>query len=150
MKRLVSLVASLLFLASSWAQLSKDDAVVLVATARIAAAFPVKAEICGWTNANTTWDTLRYLAASYSVHTSEFRSKLTSEQAIYAAQKAVADEDSIRSIAKLFLEHKPCDDESAPTNKAAWEKYVVKLNEFADQEVERLKNESDPRKRKSE
>ena len=150
MKSLVSLVASLLFLEPSWAQLSKDEAVVLVATARIAAAFPVKAEICGWTNANTTWDTLRYLAASYSVHTSELRSKLTSQQAIYATQKAVADENSIRSLAKLFLEHKPCDDDSVPTNKAAWEKHVVKLNEFADREVERLQNESGEQKRPSE
>lgn len=141
MKRLLSLLVFLPLANVSWAQLSRSDAAVLVSMARLAAAFPVRAEICGWTNANTTWDALRYLAASHYVRKSEYRTKLTEQQMFHATQMAVENEQLLLTFAKQLLESKPCNDNSISYNKAEWEKYVVQLNEFADREVERLKGQ---------
>jgi hypothetical protein len=141
-KRLLPLIVALLSSGASWAQLSKEEAQLAVGLARAAVIFPVRAEICGWTNANTTWDTLRLLAAAHYLFNSEYRSKLNSDQIYYAAQLATADESLLVSIAKRALENKPCTDNSVPKNKAEWERYVVQLNEFGDREIERLKGES--------
>lgn len=148
MKHTILLISAVLSIQPASAQLSKDEAVVLVATARIAAAFPAKAEICGWPNGDITWDVLRYLAASHSVSTSEHRNKLTVQQATYAAMKAVENNDSVMSIAQAFLKAAPCDNRSAPTGQVAWDKYVVTLREFADQEIDRLKGEASESKQK--
>lgn len=126
----------------AWAQLSKDEAVVLMATARIAAAFPAKAQICGWTDGDMTWDILRYLAASHAIHTHENRKRISDQQAAYAAQKSVENLDAITLIANTFIKAATCDDKSARTGQTAWEKYVVTLRDFAEQEVDRLQRES--------
>ena len=139
MKRLLPFFMVLLSSNSSWAQLSKEEAQLAIALTRAAVVFPVRAELCGWTNANTTWDTLRFLAATHYLFNSEYRSKLNSNQIHYAAQLAVADESLLVSIAKRALENKPCTDDSVSKNRAEWERYVVELNEFGDREIERLK-----------
>ncbi|MDZ7813977.1 MAG: hypothetical protein U5L74_13105 [Ideonella sp.] len=141
MKPTFLLISAVLSIQPASAQLSKDETVVLLATARIAAAFPAKAEICGWANGDMTWDVLRYLAASHSVNTSEYRNKLTIQKTTYAAQKAVENTDSVMLIAKAFLKAAPCDNKFAPTGHVAWDKYSITLREFADLEIDRLKGE---------